>query len=81
MPMSDLAASPFALWLYRAHRVLQKISGERASLHVYLFCAQPVGSTALTKVRDDPNTRVVPVSAGDPLLEAFPRPQRALSGD
>jgi len=78
-PMTALAAGASALWLYRAHRLLQRLSGNRASLNVYLFCAQPVGSAALKRVRDDASTRVVSVGPGDPLLSVFPRPQTVLA--
>ncbi len=79
LPIGRWAASASARWLYRAHRVLQKLSGGRASLHVYLFCAQPVGSLALASLRDDPQTRVVPIGPGEPLLSYFPRPQTVLA--
>ena len=78
-PMSALAGSRPALWLYRAHRVLQKLSGGRAGLQVYLFCAQPVDSPTLRSVREDPLTRIVPVMKGSGLLPLFPRPLAKLS--
>ena len=56
------------------HRALQKLSGGRAALHIYLFCAQPTAQVALAKLRDDPQTVVVPVQAGDELTAHFPRP-------
>lgn len=77
--MAALAGSRRALWLYRAHRVLQKLSRGRASLHAYLFCAQPLQATALIRVRHDPQTRVVPVGPGDALLTQFPRPPAVLA--
>lgn len=78
-PMTALAASARARWLYRMHRLLQKLSGGRAGLHVYLFCAQPVNALALNGVRDDAGTRIVPVLPGDPLLQSFPRPPAVLA--
>jgi hypothetical protein len=78
-PMSTLAGSRRVRWLYRAHRVLQNLSGGRAGLHIYLFCAQPVKSLALTSVRDDDSTRVVPVAQDSALLPLFPRPPATLA--
>lgn len=78
-PMTALTATIGARRLYRVHRLLQVLSGGRASLHVYLFCAQPVGSPALANVRADPHTQVVAVGPGDPLLQAFPRPHAVLA--
>ena len=78
-PMTRLASSQLGLWLYRAHRVLQKLSGSRAGLQVYLFCAQPVSSPALAGVRDDVQTQVVPVADGSTLLPLFPRPEATVA--
>lgn len=76
--MSALAAGAWARWLYRVHRGLQVISGGRASLHVYLLCAQPVPRTAPATMRDDPNTHIALVAADDALVAAFPRPAEVL---
>lgn len=77
--MSRWAASARARWLYHAHWLLQKLSGGRAGLRVYLICAQPVGTPALANLRDHANTRVVAVGPGDPLLQHFPRPTDVLT--
>lgn len=77
-PMSAWAASRPARWLYLTHRLLQKLSGDRVGLHVYLFCAQPTHSPALAKIRDDPRTQIVPVAPTDPIVQDFPRPRDVL---
>lgn len=77
--MTDLVNSQGALWLYRLHRLLQKLSGHRASLHVYLFCAQPLGTDELRKVRDDASTRVLHVGPEAAVLKEFPRPLNVLA--
>lgn len=78
-PMTALAASARAQWLYRTHRLLQIVSGSRAGLYVYLFCAQPTESRTLAEVRDDPRTRIMSIGPEDPLLQFFPRPQAVLA--
>jgi hypothetical protein len=77
--MSRRAHGPASRWLYRLHRVLQKLSGGRAALHVYLFCAQPTAQAALTKLRDDPQTLVVPVEQGSRWTSSFPRPASVIA--
>ena len=52
--------------LYAAHVLLERVSGSRARIVPYAFVAQPIGSDALARVRDDPQTVVhiaAPVSA------------------
>lgn len=78
-PMTKLAGSTRARWLYVAHRVLQKLSGGRAGLYVYLFCAQPTKGSESVPMRDDANTRIVSVSAGDALIKLFPRPEQVIA--
>lgn len=72
--LSRRAQGTTARVLYLVHRALQKVSGGRAGLQVYLFCAQPTAQAGLSRLRADPNTAVVPVAPGSPLLAAFPRP-------
>lgn len=72
--MSARAHGQAALFLYRLHRVMEKLSGGRSKLCVYLFCAQPVGNGAFTSLRDDPNTVVQPVGMGSTVVQSFPRP-------
>lgn len=77
--MSRHAHGKLARLLYLCHRALQTLSGGRAALHVYLFCAQPTAQTALTKLRDDPQTVVVPVESGHDLTARFPRPAAVIA--
>lgn len=78
-PMSRRAQGWMAKLLYLAHRTLQRLSRGRAGLQVYIFCAQPTQQVELDKMRADPNTVVVPVSADSPLIAAFPRPAETIA--
>lgn len=78
MVMSNWARSRWAKSIYTFSHILEKLSFSRVRLQVYLFCAQPIGSGALTAVRDDPGTVVQAVSMGDALPAHFPRPQQTV---
>ena len=77
--MSARANGFTARWMYRLHRVLQRLSGGRAGLQIYLFCAQPTVRSALADMRDDPRTAIVPVPPGSPLTGRFPRPAHVIA--
>ncbi len=72
--MSSWANGWWAKVLYLAHRLLQKLSGGRAGLHLYVICAQPIGQGMFDMVRDDPRTVVTAIDRSDPLVSCFPRP-------
>ena len=77
--MSRSAHGTAARWLYRVHRAMQKLSGGRAALHVYLFCAQPTAQPGLSKLRDDSQTVIVPVEPGSEWTATFPRPAAVIA--
>jgi hypothetical protein len=78
MPMSAWASSPWAKYLYWFGRLLDKLTFGHARLHIYLFCAQPIGSGAFAAMRDDPNTVVQPVPPDSPLVAHFIRPPEVI---
>ena len=51
LPMSAWAGSPWAKYLYWLGRLFEKLSFGHARLHIYLFCAQPIGSGAFDAMR------------------------------
>jgi hypothetical protein len=77
--LSLRANSMRAKLLYGMHRVLQKLSGGRAALHTYLFCAQPVAAGLGPALRPDPHSVVRHVGPADPLLASLPRPAAAIA--
>ena len=77
--MSQRAHGQSARWLYRLQRALQKLTGGRAALHVYLFCVQPTVQAALTKLRDDPQTVIIPIEPGSEWTASFPRPATVIA--
>lgn len=78
-PLSQRARGPAAKLLYAVHRVLQRLSGGRAALHAYMFCAQPVDAVAMPAMRPDPHSAVRLARPGDALLAALPRPPQAIA--
>lgn len=60
--------------LYTLHRLLGKLSGGRARIVPYAIYAQPLGSAALSSVRDDPATVTMRCLTGDSSTNDFPRP-------
>lgn len=78
-PMTRLAHGRKARCLYLLHRLLGKLSGGRASLQVYLLCAQPIGDNRHAGVRDDPASPVRLLHPGDPLLAGLPRPPEVIA--
>lgn len=79
-PLGAMARARRATWGYRVHRLLQRLTGGRAALHAYLFCAQPIGAGAFgALMRSDPNTSVQAVSLDDPILADLPRPPEAMA--
>lgn len=78
LPMSAWAGSPWAKYLYWLGRLLDKLTFGHARLHIYLFCAQPIGSGTLAAIRDDANTVVQPVPSDSPLVAHFTRPPEVL---
>lgn len=71
--MTRLSRGRLAWWLYATDRALTKLTGGRARLFVYLFCAQPVGRGQFDAVREDPGTVVRKVGPQDALCRQFPR--------
>lgn len=78
-PMSRRARSTGTRVLYALHRALQRLSGGRAALHTYLFCAQPVQAGASAALRPDPRSEIRLAGPGDPLLAALPRPPETVA--
>ena len=60
--------------LYVLHRVIQRLSGGRASIVPYVLVAQPVGNPALADVKPDASTVVRRITPDDPVVASFPRP-------
>ena len=77
--MSARARGRWVWLLYAVHRVMSILSGGRAGLQAYQFCAQPIDPVRHRSLRDDPNTMVQTVTPGSPLLEHFPRPPDVLA--
>lgn len=60
--------------LYALHRMLERLSGGRARIIRYHIVAQPLGRAPTQTLRTDGKTRIVAVTRGHPLVDAFPRP-------
>jgi len=80
LPMSAWAHGRCARFLYLVDRLLDKLTFGSARLHVYLFCAQPIGRGAFSGFREDPQTLVQQVASGSALEGRFPRPPEVIRG-
>lgn len=79
LPMSAWAGSQWAKYLYWLGRVLNKLTLGHGKLHIYLFCAQPIGAGTFDGIRDSTNTVVQPVPLSSPLIAYFPRPSEIIA--
>jgi len=78
LPMSAWAHGRYARLLYLLDRSLDKLTFGCARLHVYVFCAQPIGVGAFSGIRDDPHTVVQKVASDSLLTGSFPRPSKVI---
>lgn len=65
--------------LYLVHRIAVRLSRGRVRLVAYALYAQPIGSSGLTAMREDPNSVVEAVVPSDDICASFPRPAHVIT--